>query len=137
MKYLFVLALVFVLNKNSFCQVKTGDKYGGIVKLTTAVAKNNVNGKWNTADNTGNSVVDSLLNNFATANKNNPKAIAALENAAADVRSNPVKFINPDGSVNKEALSALLQSQFAAASVTVPSPSVLIDSNTNKSMRDL
>ncbi len=137
MKYFFVFSLFFMLNKNSLGQVKTGDKFGGIVKLTIVTAKSHINGKWNTSDFTGNVAVDTSLNKFAMAYKANPKAIAALENAAADIKSNPEKFLNADGSVNKDAFMALINQKFAGTDVTVPSSFLIADSNTNGSLRKM
>lgn len=135
MRYILFISILFISSINSYGQVKTGDRYGGVVKLTTAAAKMNVNGKWNNSDNTGNAAIDSVLNNFATANKTNPGAMTALENAAAEVKSNPAAFINSDGSINKKAFDNLLTQKFAGvARVTVPAQ-VFVDSNTNKGLR--
>jgi len=137
MKYFFVLSLFFIFNKNSFCQVNTGDKYGGIVKATIASAKSNVNGKWNTADKTGNAAVDAMLNNFVNANKSNPQAIAGLENAASEIKSNPEKYVKRDGAVNKDVLTKLIESKLTGAgNITIPQPDTL-DSNTERGNKNI
>lgn len=137
MKYFFVFSLFVMLNKNSLGQVKTGDKFGGIVKLTIVSAKSHINGKWNSGDFTGNVTVDTSLNKFAMAYKANPKAIAALENAAADIKSNPEIFLNADGSVNKDAFIALINQKFAGADVILPSASLVVDSITKGGLRKM
>lgn len=67
--------------------------------------------------------IDSRLSRFANANAANPKAQAALDGAAAEVRGNPEAYIGADGSLNQQAMSAVLARHFdSAGPVVVPSP---------------
>ena len=94
----------------------------GITKISAFQASKSVNGTWNKYDNTGNVLIDKYLNKFAATYTFNPKGITALERTAAGIKTNPAAFLNPDGSVNKQALQDLITSKFAAVGeVTVPS----------------
>ncbi len=111
-------------------QPKVGDNWGGVVKESSTEASKDKNGFWNAGDNTGNAGIDAVLDKFASANAGNPEAVAAAEGAAAEIKENPQKFINPDGSVNKQAVADLITQKFASVSnVTVPSPGQVASEN--------
>jgi hypothetical protein len=122
MKYpVLVISLLLVSVNTIFCQVK----YNGIVRLTAQQSKKSIDGLWNSADRTGNLAVDKALDKIAAANKDNPKGMKALEGAAAQIKTDPPKYINTDGSINKQALEQLLKEKFTSAGVvTIPSVTV-------------
>jgi hypothetical protein len=101
--------------------LEAGDKWGGIIKETLQNASKSQNSVWNASDYTGNSAIDATLDSFAEANANNPGALTALESVAVSVRVHPEKFVNPDGTVNKEALTNEITMQLAGvSSIVVP-----------------
>ena len=126
MKYSIVVVFcLFAASKPVFCQVT----YNGIIKVTAKQSILPINGVWNSADHTGNVAIDKAMDKAAAASKNNTKAIRALEATSAKIKTDPQKFLNPDGSVNKKALSDLISQQFAGVGeVTVPSLEIAADS---------
>lgn len=137
MKYRTLLVVLILINNQGFCQLKTGDKLGGVVKMPFTAAQRNINGKWDPADKTGNAYIDTRLNDIKIANKSNPRVITALENWAAKIKANPENFMNPDGSVNKQAVEGLISSGFPGTGDIVLPSNVVADSNTTKGRQNL
>ena len=123
MKTLLLFAcFLFVLTDDGYSQLT----YNGVTTLTQQQSIKTINGIWNSADHTGNVTMDKILDKLAVTYKTQSKAIIALEGSAAQIKTNPPKYINPDGSVNKEALADLLNQKFAAiGKVTIPAPDSL------------
>jgi len=95
--------------------------YKGVTKITLQQASININGTWNNADHTGNATMDKLLDKLVAGVKTNVKAVRALEGTAAEIRKDPQRFINDDGSVNKSALTEIVKQKFASVGeVSVP-----------------
>ena len=125
---LFTLGIffLFALANTSFCQVVT---YNGVIKITPQQSIKPINGIWNSADHTGNVVIDKVMDKFAAIYKLNTKLTRALEGTAAAVKTNPQAFIDQDGSINVVALQQALNQKFASAGeVTVPSIQLAVDS---------
>src|SRR5204862_2792750 len=66
----------------------------------------------NNDETVNNAAIDTRLSRFAAANAGNPGAQAALDSAAAEIKSTPDAFINADGTVNRQALTPLLERHF-------------------------
>ena len=95
--------------------------YKGVTKISLQQGSININGLWNNADHTGNATMDRLLDKLVAGVKTNIKAVKALEATAAEIKKDPQRFINDDGSVNKEALIDIVKQKFATAGeVSVP-----------------
>lgn len=129
MKYLpVILFFLSAFTTKTFSQVN----HHGIVKLTTLQSSKAINGIWNSADHTGNAKLDKAFDNYAASKKLFVKAIRALESTAAQIRTDPQKFINPDGSVNMQTIQELINQKFAVITeVTVPSFTIQADSTTS------
>ena len=96
-------------------------KYKGVTKITLQQASININGTWNNADHTGNATMDKLLDKLVAGVKTNVRAIKALEGTAAEIRKDPQRFINEDGTLNKTALIDIVKQRFASVGeVSVP-----------------
>jgi len=84
--------------------VKDGDTFGGVVKNSNATAGGLQKGALDAGDRTGNSAADKALNKLAEYNNNDPAVISAIEQTAADIKADPQRYLNTDGSIKLDAL---------------------------------
>ena len=66
-----------------------------------------------------NAAIDSRLANFAAANAANPSVQSALESAAAQVKNDPARFLDADGTPDKQAMTDLLATHFTSVDTIV------------------
>ncbi len=72
-----------------------------------------------------NAAIDSRLARFAAANANDPSVQDALDGAATELRGHPETYIGAGGSVDRSAMSELLQRHFdRTGTVILPSAAV-------------
>ncbi|MCC6810283.1 MAG: hypothetical protein IT381_22830 [Deltaproteobacteria bacterium] len=96
------------------------DGVGGFRQTTGSGSSSNYFGS---IQDTGQGAFDGKLEEFGQANQGNPAVMAALNSAAAEIKSNMAAFTNPDGTPNMEAFGNLVMQKFqGVGDVTIPTP---------------
>ena len=128
MKKIQLTIFLFLLISSCIAQIHTASNQTAPVKTesstpvegtTTPVSPTGSNEK--PPPPTGNSAIDHMIEMVLKANPNNPQLISALTKAAAVVKSNPSKFINPDGSINVTGFYELLNQYYNSSNYKLPS----------------
>ncbi len=113
--------LIYLTAGNIYGQLKTGERYAGIVKESVALANTACDASWNQRDKTGNNTLDVLLDKVYKKNASNPLAVAALEQVAAACKVEPEMYFEQDGSLIVETFKTMVLTKFtniAGADIT-------------------